>query len=284
MKKVLLILLFFTCFVYSTQLAYADDTPKISNTKDDSKVSRKILTEDLNVKRWYKVYWAGIHIANLLAQSSGNKIDALIDSRGIVKKVSKFSSDTSTVFNFDGNSYTPVSFHTKFRLKNKTREINIEYDESGTITKDSVVPPDRRSKRPAVPESMKKNTFDPLTSFMKARYEIKNNLAKGQNKFTIDMYDGRRLSKLNFEIVGKFKDYNINNVKRDVIKAYFKRESVAGYTSNELRRAKKEEPLFTLYISDDEYFLPIKVDAKAPLGSVVILFEKECEALEECIE
>lgn len=237
---------------------------------------------NLNTARWYKVYWSGIHVADLIAGANNNRLDTVIRSYGIVQKVSQYSSRTSTVFNIDNGQYVPLSFYTEFQQRSGARKIDIKYSGNGTIVEEAVTPPDNRAKRPAVAETLKKNAVDPLTAFMIARQEIKNNLAKGNNKFSLDIYDGRRLSRLDFDIYGRMQR-EIEDKKYNVVKVTFKRQPVAGYTKNELRRAKDEEPLFTLYISDDETFLPIKADAEAPLGTAVLLLEKECESVDSCV-
>ncbi|PIR38087.1 MAG: hypothetical protein COV35_07555 [Alphaproteobacteria bacterium CG11_big_fil_rev_8_21_14_0_20_39_49] len=240
------------------------------------------LPEDtISAIRWYKVYWSGIHVADLKAHVKEDGLDAIIESYGIVKKVSKYESVFKTRFNYVEGEFVPDSYYTEFQQRNGGRKIDIKFNKDGTVAKEEVTPPDNRAKRPAVSEKLKHDTFDPLTAFMAARKKVKESLEKGNNSFSIKMYDGRRLSDLDFKIEGRF-DRKISGTKHKLVKVTFKRKPIEGYTQNELKRMQKEEPVFTLYLSDDEKLLPIKMDADAPLGTAVLLFEKDCPSLDKC--
>jgi hypothetical protein len=235
----------------------------------------------LNSTKLYKVYWSGIHVADLIINIENDSIFANIESYGIVKKVSKYRSSFKSQFEYNNDHYKPISYYTEFEMRNGSKTINIQYSPDGTIKNEVVTPPDKRSKRPAVKDILKNNSADPLTAFMISRQLIKENLAKNNTKFSLNIYDGRRLSRLDFQIHGKY-ERKINESIRKIVKVSFKRIAIDGYTQNELRRMPKEEPLFTLYLSDDETLLPLKADAEAKLGTAVILYEKDCISFTAC--
>jgi hypothetical protein len=245
-------------------------------------VNAKVIPSDtVKTVRWYKVYWSGIHVADLKADVKEDGLDAIIESYGIVKKISKYESKFKTKFQYVEGEFVPNSYYTEFQQRNGSRKIDIKYNNDGVVSEEKVVPPDNRAKRPAVDDNLKQDAFDPLTAFMAARKMLKESLAKGEDQFELKMYDGRRLAKLVFNIEGRF-DRNIKGNKHKVIKVTFKRKPIEGFTNNELKRMKGEEPIFTLYLSDDEKLLPLKADAEAPLGTAVLLFEKECLSIDEC--
>lgn len=230
--------------------------------------------------RWYKIYWSGIHIADLKIQMTDGEVKSVIESYGIVKKVSKFHNITNTKFDYVDGKYIPKIFSNTAKHRHGNRTIDVEYN-NGLITKEAVNPPDKRFKRPAVDDKMKIGAFDPLSVALNAREQVKNGLKNGARKFSINMYDGRRLARLDFNIIGRTKK-SILKTERDIVEVNFKRIPLAGFTDNELERMEGEEPLFVIYLSDDNYFLPIRVEADAPLGTAVFLFEKDCVSIKNC--
>jgi len=163
-------------------------------------VSAKALPNDtINTVRWYKVYWSGIHVADLKAQVKEDGLDAEIKSFGIVKKISKYESTFQTRFGYVEGEFIPYSYYTEFQQRNGGRKIDIKYNKDGIIADETVTPPDNRAKRPAVEDELKHDTFDPLTAFMVARKKLKESLLNGDNSFDLKMYDGRRLAQLDFK-------------------------------------------------------------------------------------
>ena len=240
-------------------------------------------TEKPEATRLYRVYWSGLHIADLAASVKGNKVDTIIESYGIVRKVSKYRSKTQSKFDFADGRFVPLSFYAEFTQRNGGRSIDIKYDESGNIIHEKVTPPDKRYKRPAVEDEMKINTVDPLTAFLAARLKLIENMQAGKQNFSFNMYDGRRLSRLDFKIKGRYERDFEDHGKQKIIEVAFRRNPVAGYTDNELERIDGEEPDFTVFLTDDDKLLPIKVDAKAKLGTAVLLYDKDCDDIEVCI-
>jgi len=236
-----------------------------------------------DIVRHYKVYWAGLHIGDLVARVNNDRMDTLIESYGIAKLISNYSSKTHATFSYKNGEYKPSSFFTEFKLQKRDRTIGIKYKNDGGIMEEAITPPDKVGKRPPISEEQKQNAVDPLTAFMLARQKIKENLDKENSGFSFNMYDGRRLSRLEFKIHGRKKE-TIKRKELNVVHVSFERIPIAGFTKRELKRMKEEEPIVTVYLSDDEYLFPIKADAKAPLGSAVMLLEKECSSLDVCIK
>ncbi len=270
MKKILLltILIFFS---QSSAYSLAEEKPSSEDSYDNLN----------NKAAWYKVYWTGVHIADLVVEVKDGSMDTVIESYGIVKKISKYASRTSSKFSFENGKYIPKSFYTQFQQRNGGKKINIVYNSSGIIEAESVTPPDKRGKRPAVKNEMKVDTVDPLTAVMVAHAKIKESLKQNIKNFSFNMYDGRRLAQLDFTIGGRM-HRNINGKSYNVVMVTFVRKPIAGFTNKELSRMKEEEPVFTIYLNDDKYLMPIKADAEAPLGKAILIMEKECKSIETC--
>jgi len=231
--------------------------------------------------RWYKAYWSGIHVGDLFAQFKEGKFNARVETIGIVKKISKYRSDFSGTYDYKDGKYAPRSYYTFFTRRGGNKTIDITYDENGNVTYDKTVPPDKAFKRKPVIAENKNGTFDPLTAILEIRRQIKLALDEGRKEFDVKVYDGRRLARFAFKIIGRY-DRTIEDTPYKVIQVDFFRHPIEGFTKNELKRRKGEEAEYTMYLSDDEYMLPLKVDAEAPLGTAVILFEKECPSIEQC--
>lgn len=223
--------------------------------------------------RKYGVYWTGIHIADLTVTQSALEMRARIDSYGVVKKVSKFKSQTRSVYKkSDDGTLIPVSFNTVFRNRSRERSIDIFYDPNGGVTQESVVPPDNRKKRPAVANDLKIGALDPLTAALWARMRVIEARKNGERSFSFPIYDGRRLSRLDFSL-GKKSEISVNGRSYNVISLVMRRVALQGYTKRELERIKDEEPVMTIYVTDDEAAMPVKAEAAAPLGTAIIEYE-----------
>ena len=233
------------------------------------------------VAKWYKVYWSGIHVADMIATVEDKKMDIMIDSYGIAKTLSKFSSKTRSTFVFKDGRYVPASYYSAFTQRRGDRSIDINYNTEGVITSEVVNPPDKSWKRPPVEDDKKVGAYDPVTVFLAARNYLKMAHEAQKNYFSLPVYDGRRLSRIHFHIVGE-QIIEVEDTKHDVVKVVVSRDQVAGFAKREMKRSKEEEPTITFYFSNDEHFMPIKAFAQAPIGTAVMLLEKTCSSVADC--
>ena len=244
-------------------------------------------TDTLHITRWYKVYWLGMHVANLVTEVKEDDdgifhMESHINSKGIAKKVSKFWNVTkSSTRKTAKGEFIPYQFDSISRLRKKKRSIAINYVDSGTIEQETVTPPDNRHKRPAVENERKIGTFDPHTAVLVAHKQIKDALDSCKKYFTVPIYDARRLSNLNFVMKGR-KKLKYNDKVISVVHVTLERDAVAGYTNNEKKRMKKENPVIDLYLEDNHLMLPVKVVANAPIGSATAILERQCYDISSC--
>jgi hypothetical protein len=224
----------------------------------------------VSAEKSYKVYVRGIHIADLKVNMQEGSLATDIESYGLVKKISKYEDHGKSSFVFKDDKFIPRKYETHFTQRQGNRSVEISYDAKGAITHEQVTPPDKRNKRPAVVEENKKDTVDPLTAVMVARQKIIEGLKNNENSFSFNMYDGRRLARLEFTIVGR-ETKKIDGKQRNIITVTFKRKALEGFTNNELKRMTKEEPTFSLYLSDDDNMLPVKADVFSELGTAVLM-------------
>ncbi len=233
-----------------------------------------------HVARWYKIYWNKVYIADLKVEVGQGSIISQIESIGFVKTVSNYANHSYGKFKEENGVYKQNYFESHLQQRQGSKETKIYYSADQRITTEILTPPDSKGKRPKVAEDLKNGAANPLFSAILARQKIKESLADGSSKFSFRSYDGRRLSNLEFKILGKETiktlDKNI-----DVVKISFRRIPVAGFNHKELNRMKGEEPDFTIYLEQDT-LLPLKADATAPLGQAKFILEKECGNIQEC--
>jgi hypothetical protein len=204
-------------------------------------------------------------------------------SNGFIDYLFGWRSNTIAVTKAYKNKTIPQSFRTKVLLKKKTREIAIDYDKNGKITFEQVTPPDNRAKRPAVEDSKKIGSLDPLSIVLEAHRMIKNGFvennfdSKGKYVFSLPLYDGRRRSDINFEVDKKKNNDGLIHLK-------ITQKPLAGYTENEWREIRKGERSVDIYLNPTSYW-PVQAEGKSALGSARAKFLHDCQTkFEECIK
>ncbi len=114
------------------------------------------------------------------------------------------------------------------------------------------------------------------------RAKLIDALKTGKTDFTIDNFDGRRLTRASFHVVGK-KTLHRGDDEIPVVTLTAKRAQIAGFTKSEIEATDPNEPLLYIYLSDDARLWPIRLEAHEPLGTFVISLAKECSPQESCL-
>ena len=269
----LIMVLIFLCATLSNSYAnkeYHDNSPALPN-----------------LTKFYKAYWMGMHVGDIISQISQDKngayyIESRIQSRGIAKRFLKYWSVSKSLVNIDDSgNISSQYFFTKSATKRKTREINLSYDEAGNLAGEEVIPPDNRKKRPFVEDDLKYIATDPHSIILVSRKKIKESLDNNISNFSIPVYDGRRLTNVDFNIIGK-KNISYNSNDTEVIHVIIQRQAISGYTEREIKRMETENPPINIYLENNDTMLPLIVRAKAPIGSAYIRLVKECVDINSC--
>ncbi len=204
-------------------------------------------------------------------------------SNGFIDYLFGWRSNTVSVTKAYENKTVPISFRTKVLLKKKTREIALDYSETGNVIFEQVTPPDNRAKRPAVEDSKKIGTFDPLSIVIETHRIVKKAFVEDKfnsnNKysFSLPLYDGRRRSDINFEL-------DKNKDEDGIIHLKITQKPIAGYTDNEWKDIKKGERSVDIYLDSTTYW-PVSAQGKSALGSARAKFLHDCQTkFEECIK
>lgn len=197
-------------------------------------------------------------------------------STGMLKLFVKHSSHSTTSKQGDA-----VAYETHYQTNKKPKYVSLKYEHS-IITGENVLPPDNRDKRPAVSTELKKNTVDPLSLIVQMRLQLIDALKNKKPGYTINVYDGRRLTQVDFTVVGE-RDLKIGDDTRKTIVVTVKRKAIAGFSESEIKSQDPHEPLLTIYFSNDERLWPLKLEVPMMLGSLSATLVKECRTGESCL-
>lgn len=229
----------------------------------------------------YEVNWGGFKAGELrlsLKENGGEyNFVALLNSTGLAKVISKYWSANATNGKLVGEKYLPKDYNTRWRFKKEDKEIVVAYNDKGEVVQEVATPPEKRHKNPEVPPEIKKDGLDPITAGVTARKKVmeleKSGAAVG-TKFTIPVFDARRKFDLHFTYKG-YTTIKIKDTEREVIHVTFYRNPIAGFSANQLERAKGQDPNIDVYL-DPKTYIPVWAIGKAPLGSATFVLAESC--------
>lgn len=236
---------------------------------------------------YYTVSWGGITVGGMVvdAHEDADSYRMQVETRssGLVKAISKHHSSNTVSGLRRSGEYIPQRFESRFSLRGKSRHIVLEYDKQGRLTHEENNPPEPEHKRPPVPMDVKRDVIDALTTLFVQRQKIHEALASGQDRFTIRMYDGRRVTDLEYYVRGR-RGMGWNMQEVPIIEFAFSRIPVAGYKDSELKDlAGKTAPNVSLYLSDDGRLIPLKIVVDSSAGEFYANLSKDCETLQACL-
>lgn len=242
------------------------------------------LKRDLEFKGLYDLSYGGIVFGRLGVEieQSAKHYDITTDiiTTGVVKFFVPHKSHSTTDATGTDFAYNHILYESNYQTRNKKKYVKIEVKDGKSV--ETLVPPDDRSKRPAVPEADKKNAADPLSFILHVREALHQAMQTGQNSFEVKFFDGRRLSLISITLAGK-KTIDYGNSKRDTVRIAIKRKPIAGFTTSEIEDySPKEAPLYA-YFSDDEKLMPLMLDLNLWFGVVRATLAKECRTGESCL-
>ncbi len=238
----------------------------------------------VNFKGIYECRFGGIPLGTMGIEAMQTPehyaITADIASSGLVNLFVKHRSHTTAEGSGGHFSYPQITYETHYQTKKKKHYIKLMYKDG--LLEEEQIPPETHAKRPEVPSRMKKDAIDPLSFLLGMRQGVWEAQKNRKNAFSINVYDGNRLTQADFSIEGRTA-IHYNGVKTPVIKAGLRRKLLAGFTDSELADFDPREPTLTVYFSDDERLIPIKVETTFLLTPLTATLVKECRTGESCL-
>ncbi len=203
----------------------------------------------------------------------------VIKSKGLVSLFAQHTSDTSVQGHKSAGRYLPTVYETNYQTRNKPKHIKIVSDGAGHIMQETIDPPD--AGRPQASAGEKNAASDLLTTVFLIRARLGAALSGTNKRYDMDMYDGRRITHLHFEVIGKG-THAVHGKKRSTIHVLASRAPGSGYTAKELGRMKSE-PSMQIYFSDDAALIPLAMEIDY-LGTIRGELVTPCAAtLEACL-
>lgn len=200
---------------------------------------------------------------------------------GILKWFTKHQSHTTSEGTGSNFAYTERSYESNYFTKKKHKNVKMVYAK-GRLPDITLLPPEPPGNRSEIKKELLLNHFDPLLAILKMREQLRKTLQEEQDSFMLDVFDGRRMYRANFSIVGK-KELLFNDKKTPVIVTSLRRELKGGFTKSELKKYDPKEPSLTVYFTDDERMMPIRVETHFWFGQISATLVKECRTGESCL-
>ena len=231
----------------------------------------------------YEFSWGGIGFGKIALQA--DETDAtysartLIKSKGLASIFVKHTSDTTMDGTKSGATYLPQNYDANFQTRNKKKHIKLIYDGAGNIKEEISEPAD--TDRPKVSDKERSGAHDPLSLLFEIRRKLFDTLAASEKTFNVNMYDGRRLTKVQVDIVD-LTTRSVAGEKKKMVHVIATRSALAGYTDKELERMKDGVNSMHIYFSDDAQLWPMLVEVDVYFATMRGEFTQACEKIEEC--
>ncbi len=228
----------------------------------------------------YDVQWSGIRVGQINLKLNENNGEynyiASLDSMNLAKRLMKYWSANIATGRLTGSGYIPETYVSRWQLKKEYREMEVLF-KNGKITGETIKPQDDRGKYPKVAVDVKKDSLDPVTAGVLARKKIMELRAANRpypQDFSLDVFDGRRKFDIDVSVKGT-KLLNLKGKMLQTLHLVVQRKPVAGFSSNELKRMKDENPVVDVYL-DPQTYIPVWAVGKARIGSATFTLAKSC--------
>lgn len=220
----------------------------------------------------YKVYISGIHIADMKAKAEKSRLITDIDTKGLTYAVSGYKNHAETDFRYEKGEYVPVRFSKHSEHTFSSKQVQLDYAKG-------VVKQQRSSVN--FSDSVMKNAkvmgaIDPLAAIVIAREKIRKSLHARRKHFTVPVYDGKKLARLDFVVDG-IEHKEIEGASQSLIHVKFTRVAISGFDD------AGENPVVDMYLSNDGKFIPVMASTEASLGHIVMMLDKNCCPASQCV-
>ncbi len=239
----------------------------------------------LNYKVIYAFSYAGVNFGKTGIEISQTPtqydITCDVTSTGIVNAFVKHSSHTTVKATGEGGHYDALVYESNYQTKKKPKYVHMTV-KNGEITEEQALPPDNRATRPEVSKEQKDKAVNPLSLIFAMRQGLHDAMVAKKDSFSLLLYDGRRLTQVNFAVIGNT-SVPIDKVNTDVVQVDISRKLLEGWTQSELGDGKAKEPVVHAYFSRDARFIPILFEVPMWLGTIRASIAKVCTSDDSCL-
>lgn len=235
----------------------------------------------------YDIQWKGVPVGKLILSGTeagdAFEMHAISKTSGVVWLATRHKSTMDTTGQRKNGHYLPLHFETDFKLRDDTRLITLDFAaEDGRLTSETNIPEEPEWKRPRVPVPLKGYALDPLTPFFELRPRVYAALkGTGNSAFTLRYYDARRLTDLQFRVLGR-EVTTLDGKATSIVRVKVNRIAIAGYKEKELKEIADHDLSLELLLSDDGHLRPLQIIADTAFGNVYFNFRQACPTLDAC--
>jgi hypothetical protein len=211
--------------------------------------------------------WAGFGLGELTLkmQQENDRYQMQTDAKssGLLRLFSRHHSLTTVSGKITADAaYLPEIYRSEYNDSGEKKRIEIQYSEEGVPVKETLMPP-REEIRPLVAEEAKKQAVDILSGFFQMRAKLIQALQKGEKNFSVTIYDGKRLFRVDARIESTAQNVLIHSTKtlKPSLKLILQRVALAGYKEKELKNIAKRNPPIALYV-EPERLVPFGLSLK----------------------
>lgn len=239
----------------------------------------------INENLYYEANYGGLNFGKvgieIDEQADKASVTCDIISSGILELFVKHSSHTTLTATGENFVYPDRIYESNYQTRKKKRSVKLVYKD-GKIIERNIHPPESAEKRPPVPDDDKDSAYDLMSFLLQIRSEIINARKDGKSSFSLNAYDGRRLTQVNFTIGGETAIIMAGK-SRPVLTVSASRKQLAGFTQDEIKDYDPDEPSLTTYFSNDEKMLPLHLEVPFLMQKITVSLVKTCGDGESCL-
>ena len=229
----------------------------------------------------YAAYWAGLPAASIRLRlrdgGPGYRDEIEIETGGLPRLFTRFRATAQAEGHLGADrSAQPLRYLAVYDLRKRhDRRVSMRFvNRSGTAIAERG--PDDTSRKPPLPEPLRKNAVDPLSALERIRAALRT--SKRGDSFTIAVYDGAR----RFDIVGHILPKE--NGAEGTLKAELVLRPIAGFKGETSEDGDPDDAprRVQLTVTDDARMVPLSVTVPIFFMPLVVQFQRLCAAPDPC--
>ena len=211
------------------------------------------------VSACYEIAWGGIGFADLsltVTAGTGFSAETLIKSFGLVDVFGPFRFEANSVGRLAGPDLPLPGRYVSLdgTEPKKHHRVALDFDAATGAIAETLTPPRTKAR---VEPAQRMGAVDPLTGLLQARAAIRRSLAGGPSAVLVPVYDGNK--RFDFELVVHGRVNGIAAAHgRPTIHVTASLRPIAGFRPRQLEHVRDPAEL---YLSDDAYLLPVRIEA-----------------------
>ena len=223
----------------------------------------------------YNVSWGNISLAKSQLDYEFGKDDARISasvaSKGIVAFFRGFKSRSVAELVYKDTGWAPKKLLMERISGNEVVKSNVIWDDASSIVSETRLPELDLTEVYPLDDQMRVNVIDPYSAVFRLLDQIENS---GDCTSSYEIYDGRRRSRIYFEMIGKtiLKQDRPGAFTGSAMVCGVKFDPIGGHRINSKWRSNKDQKgrvkMFFARTFEDQ-IMPVRIEVKSWLGKIV---------------